>query len=377
MGVNYNKRNNIKSIQSNNEIYHNNFNGINDKYLENKKENQNNILNQQLNESTSIIITNLPIQKKNKYLLKSNLLNNAKIISITKLFRKSKRKIQLSKRTKTKNRFTHLINKLFLLCLFIICLYYFQNINNFGNNNTILNKNTTEEININNINNTKKLIYTVIIGKYDKLKKITRQDGWDYYAFIEPNIYPKNSTNWTILPFPEHVKNLPVSKIKKQRYIKIHPHLFFQNYSLSIYIDGSIGIIGDLNEFVIRILKPNFSIFMVEHPYRYCIYQEIKEVVIQRKENKYMSNTVYNNYVKENFPHKLGLVESNVMIRKHNKNESIELMEKWWNEINKYSHRDQLSFNYLLWKTGIKIKYFSKFILYDYFTIDLIHISFK
>ena len=90
-----------------------------------------------------------------------------------------------------------------------------------------------------------------------------------------------------------------------------------------------------------------------------------------------MSYTVYNNYVKENFPHKLGLVESNVMIRKHNKNESIELMEKWWNEINKYSHRDQLSFNYLLWKTGIKIKYFSKLILYDYFTIDLIHIRFK
>ena len=25
-------------------------------------------------------------------------------------------------------------------------------------------------------------------------------------------------------------------------------------------------------------------------------------------------------------------------------------MEAWWNEIEKYSHRDQLSFNYVLWK---------------------------
>ena len=30
-------------------------------------------------------------------------------------------------------------------------------------------------------------------------------------------------------------------------------------------------------------------------------------------------------------------------------------MNKWFNEIEKYSHRDQLSFNYILWKTGIKI----------------------
>ena len=35
-------------------------------------------------------------------------------------------------------------------------------------------------------------------------------------------------------------------------------------------------------------------------------------------------------------------------------------MEEWWNMVLYYSHRDQLSFNYVLWKTGIKIKYFSK-----------------
>ena len=36
-------------------------------------------------------------------------------------------------------------------------------------------------------------------------------------------------------------------------------------------------------------------------------------------------------------------------------------MEKWFQEIKYYSHRDQLSFNYILWKFGNKIvKYISK-----------------
>ena len=35
-------------------------------------------------------------------------------------------------------------------------------------------------------------------------------------------------------------------------------------------------------------------------------------------------------------------------------------MEKWWEEIKNFSKRDQLSLNYVIWRTGIKIKYISK-----------------
>ena len=38
-------------------------------------------------------------------------------------------------------------------------------------------------------------------------------------------------------------------------------------------------------------------------------------------------------------------------------------MEKWWNEIINYSHRDQLSFNYILWKEHKKVKYIHWFLI--------------
>jgi len=42
-------------------------------------------------------------------------------------------------------------------------------------------------------------------------------------------------------------------------------------------------------------------------------------------------------------------------------------MEKWWNEINNFSQRDQLSLNFVIWKEGIKIKYISKAFILEYF----------
>ena len=66
-------------------------------------------------------------------------------------------------------------------------------------------------------------------------------------------------------------------------------------------------------------------------------------------------------YRKEGYPEGNGLVQSNIVIRKHNSESCIKLMEAWWKEIYEGSHRDQLSFNYALWKTpDAKFKYLDK-----------------
>jgi hypothetical protein len=68
-------------------------------------------------------------------------------------------------------------------------------------------------------------------------------------------------------------------------------------------------------------------------------------------------------YKEEGFPSEYGLLQSNILIRKHNEDDCIRLMEAWFNELKDNSHRDQLSFNYVLWKNSdIKIKYLDKHI---------------
>ena len=169
------------------------------------------------------------------------------------------------------------------------------------------------------------------------------------------------------------MNNLNVSLIKKQRYIKTHPHIFFPNYDISIYMDSTFKISGNLDEFLLRILTPKHSMYFLEHPERNKISQEFELVKILKKDTTDNIERVKDRYKKKKFPDKSGLIESCLIIRKHKDNNCINLMEEWFNEIKYYSHRDQLSFNYVLWKKGSKIKYLSKNFCFKYLAGDYIH----
>ena len=221
----------------------------------------------------------------------------------------------------------------------------------------------------------KKVVFSVLIGEYDLISQFNLQKDFDFYLFTDDQSGKYNHTNWTILPIPEEVQELNVSRVKKQRFIKLHPHLYFKDYDLSIYIDANFKIIDDLNNFLIRVLSPNYSIYTFEHPERNTIFNETFEVVSLQKEKESIANAIRERYRKENFPDKNGLIESCLIIRKHNEKDSIYMMNKWYDEIKNYSHRDQLSFNYIMWKTGVKIKYIVKNFALQYFFQNITHLE--
>ena len=108
--------------------------------------------------------------------------------------------------------------------------------------------------NINSIFKLKKVIYSVLIGEYDQINSFQKQKDFDYFLFSDKNY---NNTNWTILPIPKKFLTFNLSIYKITRFIKIFPHLFFKHYELSIYIDSSFNIIGDLDDLLLRILIIN------------------------------------------------------------------------------------------------------------------------
>ena len=116
------------------------------------------------------------------------------------------------------------------------------------------NKNTNKIINQLNYNsslieiqNLKKVVYTALLGKYDKAYSIVKEKGYDYFMFTDQNFQNQSNLNWTFLNVDEEIKQLNLSSFKLQRYFKTHPHLFFKKYNLSIYIDASFEIKGNLD----------------------------------------------------------------------------------------------------------------------------------
>lgn len=206
----------------------------------------------------------------------------------------------------------------------------------------------------------KKVVYTCITGGYDTLidpKFVT--DGFDYVCFTDND--NMESDIWKIRPLPKETDNL--SQVKKQRYVKINAHKVLPEYELSIWVDGNVTVKGDLNEFVDKFIKSDCSIYVPKHPSRDCIYSESNAVISIRKDTKENVMPQIDRYKEEGLPKHYGLLQSNIMLRKHNEEGCIRFMEQWFEELKNGSHRDQLSFNYVAWKNDdIKIFYLDKMI---------------
>jgi len=204
-----------------------------------------------------------------------------------------------------------------------------------------------------NLPKNKKVIYTCITKNYDVLNENQYYlSDYDYVCFTDnPNL---KSELWDIRQIPNGLKIL--SPVKQARYIKTHPHVFFKKYNLSVWIDATITIKSDFSELI-----DNNILQVPMHPDRNCLYSEARMCIKLKKDIKENINPQVEEYKKEGYPENNGLAQTNILIRKHNNKNCIKLMDDWWKEIKTKSCRDQISFNYVLWKNkDIEISYLDK-----------------
>lgn len=205
----------------------------------------------------------------------------------------------------------------------------------------------------------KKVIYTAIFGGYNGLIPQPEITGFDYVCFTDD---PKvKASPWKVKVIESPV---PEDFTRSNRYFKLLPHKFLAEYEISIYIDGNILILKDLNALVDTYLK-EFKMAAFSHEFtvpdnRDCIYKEHKAIINLAKEEGYFRDDPYvmQSFIEklksENYPEENGLIKGGVLIRSHNHPLVIKVMEEWWEMVRNYSKRDQLSFNYVAWKNNFK-----------------------
>ena len=84
-----------------------------------------------------------------------------------------------------------------------------------------------------------------------------------------------------------------------------------------------------------------------------CLYDEAKTIVRIKKADKESVQKQMQKYKNEGFPHHYGFYECGVIIRKHNDQKCVDIMDTWWGEFINGAKRDQLSFMYAIWKNGL------------------------
>lgn len=212
----------------------------------------------------------------------------------------------------------------------------------------------------------KVIVYSCMIGNYDNVTSFNKQRGYDYILFTDQNI--KNS-NWTVFPIPEEVLKLNVSDIKKQRYMKIHPHKFFKNYDLSLYIDPNYEITGDLDDYLINTLNPLDHIYIPHLQFGKGMKQAIDKAIEKKLDDVSLLKHVMDRYNQSKLLDKTGIVNAGLIIRKHHTEDCIKLMERWWEEVRDYSHVDNFAFDYAGYMTGVRYLYTSYQFALFYFKV--------
>lgn len=194
-------------------------------------------------------------------------------------------------------------------------------------------------------------IYTALVGNYDSLMQPAAVDPeFDYICFSDCIKGPKVGV-WEIRPVPFTSPN----STRMARYSKLQPHVVLPEYEYSVWMDANILIKGE--EFYEKVnakIAEGAKMAFVPHPSRDCVYEEIarcyrdvrigfREALRQRRHLLAMG-----------YPEHWGLMETNVVLRRHNDPDVVKMSDLWWKELQAYTVRDQLSQMPACWKEGLR-----------------------
>lgn len=203
-------------------------------------------------------------------------------------------------------------------------------------------------------------IYTAIFGGYDKLIPQPELENVDFICFSDR---PLKSSSWEVRVVQPLYEN---DHTRNNRLYKILPHKYLPEYKVSIYIDGNFLVLEDvhnLSQFILQ--RASMGAFCHTPPIensRNCVYEEYKHILSFLEKGLELDDPeILEEHIQflheEKYPRHNGLIAGGVLLRNHQDIEVQRAMELWWEIVRNKSKRDQLSFNYVAWKTGLDFCY--------------------
>lgn len=118
----------------------------------------------------------------------------------------------------------------------------------------------------------------------------------------------------------------------------------------SIWVDASFIINTNLDDWWEQHFKEPITV--IRHPVRHCIYTEAGACIKRHKDAPQLIRRQISDYRKIGVPIKNGLIASGVIMRKMSQ-PVIDLCELWYDQVKKYSSRDQIAFGFAGWKNPV------------------------
>lgn len=202
-------------------------------------------------------------------------------------------------------------------------------------------------------------IYTAITDGFDSIKPpLFTAPDCDYICFTDnPSV---RAEGWQIRPLPQSCTPQGLDGNRLAKHPKVMPHLYLSDYDISIWIDGSYQIVEDFPAIARRALQ-KYNLACFQHPEkRPSVFHEAEECIRVGKGDAQQIREQIARYKAEGFNRADGIPACGVLMRRHMEADVIKLMDVWWDEISNGSERDQISFDYACWKSGVSCRMLSQ-----------------
>lgn len=168
-------------------------------------------------------------------------------------------------------------------------------------------------------------------------------DGVRYVCMSDE---PSGSAVWEHVP----IDFWDDDPVRRARWCKVVAYSRF-DAPYSVWMDATYTPRRDPFDLVYRHLV-GYDVAAYPHFERNCIYAEADVVLAGRVDDPRAVASQVEWLQGQGYPKRNGLFDTSILVRRHSP-AVAEACSLWWDVISNGSRRDQLSFNYVLWKCGL------------------------
>ena len=183
-------------------------------------------------------------------------------------------------------------------------------------------------------------VYTVLTKGFEDLldQPVAEQSNVDFICFSDdPSII---SNTWMIRPLDLMFTPDPA---RSSRLAKLCAHRVLPEYDISLYIDNSVRLRRVPEAIVDELLPADVGFAALSHPYRDSIEDDLKAIGHKVEAPWVLEEQIVHYRIAHPETLKLRPITGGFLIRRHNRPDVIQAMERWFNHVLRYSRRDQLS----------------------------------
>jgi hypothetical protein len=197
----------------------------------------------------------------------------------------------------------------------------------------------------------RRAMYTVLMGKYEKLSPLPEiaRAGIDAFCFSDDPALTSDS--WQVVYVePE----FPLDSVRSQRLIKILGHPVLSSYEETLFIDGSVRLKVNPAEILDAWLSDT-DLALPEHSFRDTVEEEFAEVLVGKLDSRERVTEQLDHYRKL-FPGALSARPLWTAIMARRKTPALDAFTRIWADHTlRYSRRDQLSVNVAIELSGVSV----------------------